>query len=102
MSEQSASVHYVGFYMWTLWFQKSSDRDADSAVEIHIEITSNWGHSMRLGLTEIQVFDQNNTLIPISAADVSVYGAEDCKGTIDLLFNGKFKVAFYLFFFFLC
>ncbi|XP_060552512.1 katanin-interacting protein-like isoform X2 [Ruditapes philippinarum] len=68
---------------------KSSEDE--SVIEIHIEVTSNWGHSMRLGLTEIQVYDQNNTLLPISAADVTVHGAEECKGTLDLLFNGKFK-----------
>ncbi|XP_045212183.2 katanin-interacting protein-like isoform X2 [Mercenaria mercenaria] len=63
----------------------------ENVIEIHIEVTSNWGHSMRLGLTEIQVYDQNNTLIPVSAADVTVHGAEECKGSLDLLFNGKFK-----------
>jgi hypothetical protein len=45
------------------------------------------------------VYDQNNTLLPISAADVTVHGAEECKGTLDLLFNGKFKVSGKLFYF---
>lgn len=61
-------------------------------IEIHIEIKSNWGHAMRLGLTEIQVYDQSSNLLPVSAADVTVHGAEECKGTVDLLFNGKYKV----------
>ena len=64
----------------------------ENIIEVHIEIKSNWGHAMRLGLTEIQLFDDHNTLIPIDPSDVKVYGAEECRGTVDVLFNGKCKV----------
>lgn len=70
----------------------SSTGDDPNLIHVHLEILSNWGHNMRLGLTEIQVYDQTGCLIPISGDDVSVHGAEDCRGTVDILFNGKFKV----------
>ena len=67
--------------------------DDENTIEVHIEIKSNWGHTMRLGLTEIQLFDDHNSLVQVDPSDVTVYGAEDCRGTIDLLFNGKCKVS---------
>lgn len=77
-----------------LVFQNSlnSVQDEDT-LEVHIEIKSNWGHAMRLGLTEIQLFDGNNALLQIAPIDVTVYGAEECRGSIDVLFNGKCKVS---------
>jgi len=64
----------------------------DNILPVHIEVKSNWGHAMRLGLTEIQVFDDRGEQVPVTGDDVSVHGAEDCRGGIDVLFNGKFKV----------
>ena len=69
-----------------------NNEEDENVIEVHLEIKSNWGHAMRLGLTEIQLFDGNHSLLQISPSDVTVFGAEECKGTIDLLFNGKFKV----------
>ena len=71
-----------------------NSEDNDNIIEVHIEIKSNWGHPMRLGLTEIQLFDGNHSLLQVASSDVTVFGAEECKGTIDVLFNGKFKVTF--------
>ena len=73
----------------------NNDED-DNTIEVHIEIKSNWGHAMRLGLTEIQLYDGSNSLLQIAPSDVTVFGAEECKGTVDLLFNGKFKVGYIL------
>ncbi|XP_052774680.1 katanin-interacting protein-like isoform X2 [Mya arenaria] len=63
----------------------------ENTLPVHIEVKSNWGHAMRLGLTEIQVYDQHGNLVHVSGDDVSVHGAEECRGTVDVLFNGKFK-----------
>ncbi|XP_052267310.1 katanin-interacting protein-like isoform X2 [Dreissena polymorpha] len=68
-----------------------SSGDSSDVIELHIEVRSNWGHAMRLGLTEIQVYDQRGDLVAVSGDDVSVHGAEDCQGSVDVLFNGKFK-----------
>ena len=70
----------------------SSAGDDLNLIHVYLEIKSNWGHNMRLGLTEIQLFDGAGTLIPVSPNDVSVHGAEDCKEHVSVLFNGKFKV----------
>ena len=71
-----------------------NSEDNDNVIEVHLEVKSNWGHPMRLGLTEIQLFDGNHSLLQVAPSDVTVFGAEECKGTIDVLFNGKFKVTF--------
>ncbi|KAL4239441.1 hypothetical protein ACF0H5_000256 [Mactra antiquata] len=71
--------------------KKSTSSSGGDYIEIHIEIKSNWGHAMRLGLTEIQIYDQSNHLLSITGDDVSIHGAEECQGSVDTLFNGKFK-----------
>ena len=59
-----------------------------------IEITSNWGHSSLVGLTELQFYDQSGLLLPIKPSDVSVYGANKESNKVEVLFNGKSKVNF--------
>ena len=80
--------------MYFLLQMSVNSEDNDNVIEVHIEIKSNWGHPMRLGLTEIQLYDGNHSLLQVAPSDVTVFGAEECKGTIDVLFNGKFKVTF--------
>ena len=62
-------------------------------LEVTLEITSNWGHSGLVGLTELQVFDQSGVLVPVKPSDVSVHGARGQTGKVDVLFNGKSKVS---------
>lgn len=66
--------------------------DNEEGAEIHIEIRSNWGHSERIGLTEIQFFDTTGRRLDVAARDIYVTGACDIKGDISNLFNNKFKV----------
>ncbi|KAK3599312.1 hypothetical protein CHS0354_028678 [Potamilus streckersoni] len=69
----------------------ATHEDNPNIIVVHMKLLSNWGHHMRLGLTEIQFFNQKKQLISVKPADVTVHAAEDTKGTIDLLFNGKMK-----------
>ncbi|XP_013381133.1 protein KIAA0556 isoform X4 [Lingula anatina] len=64
---------------------------SEDIVELHLVLLSNWGHPSRIGLTEIQAFDSEGNRIDLTCGDVQVYGAKDCKGDLDNLFNGRFK-----------
>eukprot|EP00058_Branchiostoma_floridae_P025246 XP_002610736.1 hypothetical protein BRAFLDRAFT_126073 [Branchiostoma floridae] len=70
----------------------SSKQDkSEGTIEVFCEMLSNWGHPTRLGLTEMEFFDLEGKKIPVSEADVVVTGAEDKKGTVGCLVNGKTK-----------
>lgn len=64
----------------------------DEMTEVNIELVSTWGHKEQIGLTELQFFDKNRKLIPISTSNVTVHGARDNSNLVDVLFNGKGKV----------
>ena len=60
---------------------------------ICLEITSNWGHPNRVGLTEIQLLQKNGKRLNINQYKcVQVEGALEEKWNVYNLFNGKFKV----------
>ncbi|XP_078693037.1 katanin-interacting protein-like isoform X5 [Branchiostoma floridae x Branchiostoma belcheri] len=63
----------------------------EGTVEVFCEMLSNWGHPSRLGLTEIEFFDLEGKKIPVSEADIVASGAEEQKGTVGCLVNGKTK-----------
>ncbi|XP_035694968.1 protein KIAA0556-like isoform X6 [Branchiostoma floridae] len=70
----------------------SSKQDkSEGTIEVFCEMLSNWGHPTRLGLTEMEFFDLEGKKIPVSEADVVVTAAEDKKGTVGCLVNGKTK-----------
>ena len=55
-------------------------------------ITSNWGDTGRVGLTEIQFLDSRKRKIVIVLSSVSMAGASKTTGGLSALFNGKSKV----------
>lgn len=60
---------------------------------ICLEITSNWGHPSRVGLTEIQLLQKNGKRLKFNQYKcVQVEGALEEKWNVYNLFNGKFKV----------
>ncbi|XP_066292007.1 katanin-interacting protein-like isoform X3 [Branchiostoma lanceolatum] len=72
--------------------RSSSNPDkSEGPVEVFCEMLSNWGHPSRLGLTEMEFFDLEGKKIPVSEADVIATGAEEQKGTVGCLVNGKTK-----------
>ncbi|XP_014661506.1 PREDICTED: uncharacterized protein KIAA0556-like isoform X2 [Priapulus caudatus] len=74
-------------YSW----RKLRGLDDEVGVELHLEVCSNWGHPDRIGLTEMQLFDQDGRHIEVKPPDVVVSGATDVKGDITNIFNSKFK-----------
>jgi hypothetical protein len=73
---------------------KLSQSDDTEILEVHTEVISNWGHPSRVGVTEIQFFDMENKRLEVDPNDVNIYGADDVKGDIANILNGKFKVSF--------
>lgn len=65
---------------------------SENSIEVNFELTSNWGHKNLIGLTEIQFYDMDRQVIPVRKEEVSVHGAGQQQGPIDVLFNGKTKV----------
>ncbi|XP_078316471.1 katanin-interacting protein-like isoform X4 [Crassostrea virginica] len=63
----------------------------EDSIEVNFELTSNWGHKNLIGLTEIQFYDMDRQLIPVRKEEVTVHGAGEQQGSIDVLFNGKTK-----------
>nr|XP_034314743.1 protein KIAA0556 isoform X5 [Crassostrea gigas] len=64
---------------------------SENSIEVNFELTSNWGHKNLIGLTEIQFYDMDRQVIPVRKEEVSVHGAGQQQGPIDVLFNGKTK-----------
>ncbi|XP_056018588.1 protein KATNIP homolog isoform X4 [Ostrea edulis] len=63
----------------------------EESIEVNLELTSNWGHKNLIGLTEIQFYDMDRQLVPVRKDEVTVHGAGEQQGSIDVLFNGKTK-----------
>lgn len=64
---------------------------SENSIEVNFELTSNWGHKNLIGLTEIQFYDMDRQVIPVRKEEVTVHGAGQQQGPIDVLFNGKTK-----------
>ncbi|XP_025076001.1 protein KIAA0556 homolog isoform X2 [Pomacea canaliculata] len=71
-------------------FNKPLD-SKEKGGKVTIEMVSNWGHPSRLGLTEIQLLNELEHLLPVSSSGVFVHGAETMSGSPSILFNGKTK-----------
>ena len=83
-------------YFHILIFQNVSpvkSRSPPDMTEVNIELVSTWGHKEFIGLTELQFFDKNRKLIPVSSSNVVVHGAKENRNLVDVIFNGKGKVS---------
>lgn len=80
--------------MMSMMLQKLAGKFSpnEDSIEVNFELTSNWGHKNLIGLTEIQFYDMDRQLIPVRKEEVTVHGAGEQQGSIDVLFNGKTKV----------
>nr|XP_014340944.1 PREDICTED: uncharacterized protein KIAA0556 [Latimeria chalumnae] len=61
-----------------------------AAIYVTMEILSNWGSCLRVGLTEVQFFDLKNQKIFVSPHDVDIRNT-DFPGDLSCLVNGKTK-----------
>ena len=67
------------------------DVDDIEDLEIKVRLLSNWGHSNRIGLTEIQLYDTAGHRVDVDPANVTLHCAHG-SSDVSCLFNGKCKV----------
>jgi len=73
--------------------QSRSGRSKQRPMTVHVELLSNWGHERLIGLTEIELLDDNDERIAIDPLTPAVtVTPASTVNQIDALFNGKYKV----------
>lgn len=79
------------------WFPQSAAATPKTAVtsttDVTLEVLSNWGHASRVGLTEVEFYNNAGEKISLTPSDVWVQGAKDMQGMLGNLVNGRAKVS---------
>ncbi|XP_054609363.1 katanin-interacting protein isoform X2 [Dunckerocampus dactyliophorus] len=65
-------------------------QEVTPALYVTMEILSNWGHELQVGLTELQFFGPANKKLYVSPHDLDIRNA-DYPGNLAALINGKAK-----------
>ncbi|XP_071813789.1 katanin-interacting protein-like isoform X2 [Apostichopus japonicus] len=58
---------------------------------VTLEVLSNWSHSSRVGLTEVEFYNDAGEKVNLTPSDVWVQGAKDMQGMLGNLVNGRAK-----------
>lgn len=72
--------------------RKQSAAEVTTALYVTMEILSNWGNALQVGLTELQFFCLRNKKLYVSPHDLDIRNA-DYPGNLAALVNGKAKVS---------
>lgn len=72
--------------------RKQSAAEVTTAIYVTMEILSNWGNALQVGLTEVQFFCLRNKKLYVSPHDLDIRNA-DYPGNLAALVNGKAKVS---------
>lgn len=72
--------------------RKQSAAEVTTAIYVTMEILSNWGNALQVGLTEVQFFCLRNKKLYVSPHDLDIRNA-DYPGNLGALVNGKVKVS---------
>lgn len=72
--------------------RKQSAAEVTTAIYVTMEILSNWGNALQVGLTELQFFCLRNKKLYVSPHDLDIRNA-DYPGNLGALVNGKVKVS---------
>lgn len=72
--------------------RKQSAAEVTTAIYVTMEILSNWGNALQVGLTEMQFFCLRNKKLYVSPHDLDIRNA-DYPGNLGALVNGKMKVS---------
>lgn len=72
--------------------RKQPAAEVTTAVYVTMEILSNWGNALQVGLTELQFFCLRNKKLYVSPHDLDIRNA-DYPGNLGALVNGKVKVS---------
>ncbi|XP_047232859.1 katanin-interacting protein isoform X1 [Girardinichthys multiradiatus] len=70
--------------------RRQSSAEITPALYVTIEILSNWGNALQVGLTELQFFCLRNKKLFVSPHDIDIRNA-DYPGNLGALVNGKVK-----------
>uniref|UniRef100_A0A3P8S539 Katanin interacting protein n=1 Tax=Amphiprion percula TaxID=161767 RepID=A0A3P8S539_AMPPE len=70
--------------------RRQSSAEVTPALYVTMEILSNWGNSLQVGLTELQFFCLRNKKLYVSPHDLDIRNA-DYPGNLGALVNGKVK-----------
>ena len=70
---------------------RQSSAEFIPALYVTMEILSNWGNALQVGLTELQFFCLRNKRLYMSPHDLDIRNA-DYPGNLGALVNGKTKV----------
>ncbi|KAK5601205.1 hypothetical protein CRENBAI_002762 [Crenichthys baileyi] len=70
--------------------RRQSSAEVTPALYVTIEILSNWGNALQVGLTELQFFCLRNKKLFVSPHDIDIRNA-DFPGNLGALVNGKVK-----------
>lgn len=73
--------------------RKQSLAEVTPALYVTMEILSNWGNALQVGLTELQFFCHKNKKLYVSPHDLDIRNT-DYPGNLGALVNGKTKVSF--------
>uniref|UniRef100_A0A8C2X6D1 Katanin interacting protein n=1 Tax=Cyclopterus lumpus TaxID=8103 RepID=A0A8C2X6D1_CYCLU len=75
---------------WDGQSEKMSSAEVTPALYVTMEILSNWGNALQVGLTELQFFCLRNKKLYVSPHDLDIRNA-DYPGNLGALVNGKVK-----------
>ncbi|XP_039990940.1 katanin-interacting protein isoform X1 [Xiphias gladius] len=70
--------------------RRQSSAEVTPALYVTMEILSNWGNALQVGLTELQFFCLRNKKVYVSPHDLDIRNA-DYPGNLGALVNGKVK-----------
>ncbi|XP_047464632.1 katanin-interacting protein isoform X2 [Mugil cephalus] len=70
--------------------RRQSSTEITPALYVTMEILSNWGNALQVGLTELQFFCLRKKKLYVSPHDLDIRNA-DCPGNLGALVNGKVK-----------
>ncbi|KAM8836946.1 katanin-interacting protein isoform 2-T2 [Spinachia spinachia] len=69
---------------------RPSSTEVPPALYVTMEILSNWGNALQVGLTELQFFCLGNQKLSVSPHDIDIRNA-DCPGNLGALVDGRAK-----------
>lgn len=72
--------------------RRQSSAEVTPALYVTMEILSNWGNALQVGLTELQFLCLRNKKLYVSPHDIDIRNA-DYPGNLGALVNGKVKVS---------
>lgn len=72
--------------------RRQSSAEVTPALYVTMEILSNWGNALQVGLTELQFFCLRSKKLYVSPHDLDIRNA-DYPGNLGALVNGKVKVS---------